>query len=129
MPKFDIYWSPEGRMIATVEAKTAKAAKRMAPMPYRKFLGEIYTEVHTNSYTATVTLVAQQVGEESSTTDGCLLGGQRSHTSSAFVNRVDAQSWAETCEQINRDRTGYQNAIFNVRINQVYDKNPIGPVN
>lgn len=35
---------PEGRCIATVEAKTARAAKRKAPMPYRKYLGEIYVE-------------------------------------------------------------------------------------
>lgn len=39
---FDLYWSPEGRKIATVQAKDMKAARCMAPMPYRKYLGEIY---------------------------------------------------------------------------------------
>jgi hypothetical protein len=39
---FDLYWSPEGRKIATVVAIDPPAAVRMAPLPYRKFLGEIY---------------------------------------------------------------------------------------
>lgn len=42
MKKFELYWSPEGRKIATVSAKDAKAAKRKTPMPYRRYLGEIY---------------------------------------------------------------------------------------
>ncbi len=37
-----IVWSPEGRTIATVQAKTARAAIRKAPMPYRKYKGEMY---------------------------------------------------------------------------------------
>ncbi len=41
---YDVYWGPEGRKIATVTASTAKAAKRKAPQPYRKYLGEIYVE-------------------------------------------------------------------------------------
>ena len=44
MRDWDIYWSPEGRKIATVPAKTAKAAIRKAPMPYRKYLGEMYAK-------------------------------------------------------------------------------------
>lgn len=39
---FDIYWSPEGRCIATVTAKDAVTAKRMTPKPYRKHMGEVY---------------------------------------------------------------------------------------
>ena len=42
MKTFDLYWSPEGRKIATVRARTMAAAIRKAPMPYRRFLGEIY---------------------------------------------------------------------------------------
>ena len=41
---FDVYWSPTGQKIATVEASTAKIAKSKAPMPYRKYKGEIYVE-------------------------------------------------------------------------------------
>lgn len=37
-----LFWSPEGRKIATVEARTMLSAIRKAPKPYRKFLGEIY---------------------------------------------------------------------------------------
>lgn len=42
--RWHVYWSPEGRCIATVDAVDAKAAIRQAPMPYRKFLGELYAE-------------------------------------------------------------------------------------
>jgi hypothetical protein len=41
---FDVYWSPTGEKIATVEASTAKIAKSKAPMPYKRFKGEIYVE-------------------------------------------------------------------------------------
>lgn len=43
--RYDLYWSPEGRKIATVQAETAKAAIRKAPKPYRKYLGEIYARI------------------------------------------------------------------------------------
>lgn len=39
---FDIYWSPEGRRIATVDAETHGKAIRKAPQPYRRYLGEMY---------------------------------------------------------------------------------------
>ena len=42
MSKYDVYWAPEGRRIATVEAENKHEAKRKAPMPYRKYLGEMY---------------------------------------------------------------------------------------
>ena len=41
---WNLFWSPEGRQIATVQAKTAQAAIRKAPAPYKAFLGEIYAE-------------------------------------------------------------------------------------
>jgi hypothetical protein len=44
-PAFDLYWSPTGERIAQgIEARTMRAAIRKAPMPYRKFLGEIYAQ-------------------------------------------------------------------------------------
>lgn len=42
MKTYELFWSPEGRRIATVQAKDAKAAIRKAPLPYRKYPGEIY---------------------------------------------------------------------------------------
>jgi hypothetical protein len=42
---FDVFWAPEGRKVATVVARDEHAAKRMAPKPYRKFLGELYAVV------------------------------------------------------------------------------------
>jgi len=39
---WNVYWAPEGRVIATVVAKDARSAIRKAPQPYRKYLGEMY---------------------------------------------------------------------------------------
>ena len=41
---FKVYWSPEGRVIATVSAKDERAAIRKALYPYRRYLGEMYAE-------------------------------------------------------------------------------------
>ena len=42
MKTYELFWSPEGRKIATVNARNMRAAIRKAPMPYRRYLGEIY---------------------------------------------------------------------------------------
>jgi hypothetical protein len=42
MKTFNVFWAPEGRLIATVQARTARAAIRKAPYPYRRYLGEMY---------------------------------------------------------------------------------------
>lgn len=42
MKTYTLFWSPTGAPIATVRAHTMRAAIRKAPMPYRRFLGEIY---------------------------------------------------------------------------------------
>ena len=39
---YNVYLSPEGRVIATVHALSERDAIRKAPKPYRKFLGEMY---------------------------------------------------------------------------------------
>ena len=44
MKTYNLFWSPEGRCIATVTALTAHAAIRKAPKPYSEYLGEIYAE-------------------------------------------------------------------------------------
>lgn len=44
MQVFDIYWSPEGRCIATVLASDERTAKRKTPQPYKKYLGEVYVQ-------------------------------------------------------------------------------------
>ena len=36
-----LHWGPTGQSLGTVKAPTASAAKRQAPLPYRKYLGEI----------------------------------------------------------------------------------------
>ena len=41
---YKLFWSPEGKHIATVDAPTGKQAIRLAPQPYRKYLGEIYAQ-------------------------------------------------------------------------------------
>jgi len=42
-----LYWSPEGRKIAVVTAESSTAAKRQAPQPFRKYLGEMYAQLLT----------------------------------------------------------------------------------
>ncbi len=42
MKLWTVYWAPEGRPIAYVMARTEKAAIRKAPMPYWRYLGELY---------------------------------------------------------------------------------------
>jgi hypothetical protein len=42
MNSYKLIWSPTGQVIAIVQARNFKAAKRKAPLPYRKYLGEIY---------------------------------------------------------------------------------------
>lgn len=42
MTTWNLFWAPEGKLIATVQARTMRAAIRKAPMPYRRYLGEIY---------------------------------------------------------------------------------------
>jgi hypothetical protein len=44
MDTYHVYWAPEGRKIATVQAKSPGEAIRKAPLPYRKYLGELYAE-------------------------------------------------------------------------------------
>lgn len=41
MKTWILTWAPEGKEIATVQARTARAARRKAPTPYRAYLGEI----------------------------------------------------------------------------------------
>ena len=42
MKTWTLYWSPEGKPFAVVQALNARAAIRKAPAPYNKNLGEIY---------------------------------------------------------------------------------------
>jgi hypothetical protein len=44
MQRWRLYWAPTAEFIGTVEARTIKAARRKAPRPYRKYLGEIRVE-------------------------------------------------------------------------------------
>ena len=45
MREYRLIWLPEGRPIATVEAINRRKAIRKTPMPYRKYLGEIYADL------------------------------------------------------------------------------------
>jgi hypothetical protein len=44
MKTWKLFWSPEGRCVATVRAKDPHAAIRKVPYPWRKFKGEVYAE-------------------------------------------------------------------------------------
>lgn len=45
LPLWQLYWAPEGRPLCQVRARDKRAARRMAPQPYRKYLGEIGVEL------------------------------------------------------------------------------------
>lgn len=45
MNKYDLIWCPSYSGISTVFAKNFRSAKRKAPYPYRKYLGEIIVEL------------------------------------------------------------------------------------
>lgn len=42
MKKWNLVWSPEGRVIATVYGMNGKAALAQVPGPWRKYKGEVY---------------------------------------------------------------------------------------
>lgn len=44
LPLWQLYWSPEGKPIGRVRARDESSARRKAPQPYRKYLGEIGVE-------------------------------------------------------------------------------------
>lgn len=44
MHRYEIVWSPEGRVVRTVWAASPKEAKRMTPRPYRQYMGEVYVQ-------------------------------------------------------------------------------------
>lgn len=44
MKEYILTWAPDMAIIARVQARTARSAKRKAPYPYRRFLGEIIAE-------------------------------------------------------------------------------------
>jgi hypothetical protein len=113
---YKVVWAPEGRTIATVEATSPKNACRKAPMPYRRFQGELYAEaVNPNAYFAVVTLRSE----------GFLLGATRRHMSSPFASEQAARNFALQSVEVNKARPGYENADIRWNVVGVYAKNPI----
>lgn len=45
LTSYRLTWSPSGQYIGTVQARDVVAARRKAPLPYRRFKGEIAVEV------------------------------------------------------------------------------------
>jgi hypothetical protein len=81
MSKYRLTWAPEGKTIAIVEAKDAASARKMAPQPYRKYLGEV-----------AVTLVGFR-GAIWARDGELLLGGTKAVCSSWFLTREEAEDW------------------------------------
>lgn len=42
LKRFEVRWAPTGALLVTVRAIDEREARRAAPMPYRKYLGEVY---------------------------------------------------------------------------------------
>lgn len=113
-PRWTIVWAPEGRPIATgIESRSARAAKKKAPMPYRRYAGEMYCELENpNAYVAVIALHSP----------GLLLGGSTRHESSPFESERDARDWAVQSVEVNRGRTGYERADIRCEIRPVFAK-------
>jgi len=111
---YRVVWSPEGRTIAEVTASSHKNACRKAPMPYRRFQGELYAEaINPNAYVAVVTLHSE----------GTLLGGTRRHVSSPFASERMARDFARQSVDVNK--TLQPNADIRWEVVGVYAKNPL----
>lgn len=113
MNSWSLYWSPEGRKIATVEAKTRRAAIRKAPQPYRKYFGEIYAVAdNPNAWFAVITLHSE----------GFLLGGTRRHESVPFASEQMARDFADVCVETNK---GAGRTDVRLEIVGTYSDNPV----
>ncbi len=51
---FRLYWAPDAHTISVVEASSAAEARKKAPKPYKKFLGEVGVEELTSPQFETV---------------------------------------------------------------------------
>ncbi len=81
---YQLTWAPEGKPIGIVEATSAKAARGIAPMPYRKFKGEIsVTCLDPSSFVAVIT----------SNYGKLLLGGVTKLVSSRFETEQMARDY------------------------------------
>lgn len=90
---YKLTWSPEGRNLGTVQATSARQAKRLAPLPYRKYLGEISVEVlNPSSYIA---VISAEYGS-------LLLGGVSRIVSSRFETDQMARDYISACLDANR---------------------------
>jgi hypothetical protein len=111
-PKWKLVWAPEGKTIAEgVEARTARAAKKQAPMPYRRYSGEIYAELENhNAYVGIVTLESE----------GFLLGGGLRHESTPFESNKDAWAWTQAVMETNKTRPGREFDIITRDVRAVW---------
>jgi hypothetical protein len=81
MTKFKLTWAPEGKTIAIVEAETAKAARKMAPLPYSRYLGEV--GVCKVGFRGAIWAKQGKL----------LLGGVKSTCSTWFDTKQEAEDW------------------------------------
>jgi len=93
MAKYRLTWAPEGKTIAVVEADSVKAARKMTPMPYAKFMGEVGTT--RVSYRGAIWAKPGKL----------LLGGVPSAASVWFDTRQEAEDWLYAMAQPNIDTT------------------------
>lgn len=91
--KYRLTWAPEGKTIAIVEADDVAAARKMAPLPYRKYLGEV-----------SVTRVGYR-GAIWAKPGKLLLGGVKSTCSTWFDTKQEAEDWLYAMNQPNADYT------------------------
>lgn len=89
---YELRWAPEGKVIGTVKATSASAARSQAPMPYRQFKGEIgVTVLDPSSF---IGVIVAEHGH-------ILLGGTVRHSSIPLQTEQMAREWIATARQIN----------------------------
>lgn len=59
---YTLYWAPEGRPLCNVQAKTEWGARKKAPMPYRRYLREVYAVRHDSMTPDELASVKRRVG-------------------------------------------------------------------
>ena len=87
--KFKLVWAPEGKTLAIVDVKDEKAARKMAPLPYAKFVGEI--SVDKVGYRGAIWAQAGKL----------LPGGVKSVCSTWFDTRSEAEDWLHAMQKEN----------------------------
>lgn len=98
---YRLTWAPEGKPIGVVEAEDPSAARRLAPQPYRRYLGEIGVEEFHEDARPGANRAGARIAEPLDIEDADAEGearGDDDNTSSDRDSRDDRDSSSSTAE-------------------------------